>query len=252
MTTSAVTVHNESGRHEIVLVCEHASATIPAEFNGLGLDTNAALSHVAWDPGAVTTARHLADRLDAVLVEGAVSRLVYDCNRPPESATAMPAKSEIYPIPGNVELTTTQRQYRIDHYYRPFESRLANVIRQHHCPAILVTVHSFTPVYHGVPREVEIGILHDRDTRLADALLTVASGFNIQRNQPYGSADGVTHTLQQYGIDNGLHNVMIEIRNDLIQTDAQCAAMADHLQQWLLEALALLSANARADAVTGS
>ncbi len=244
MTERAVTVHNQSGQHEIVLICEHASAYIPAQFENLGLDKSAALSHVAWDPGAAATARHLANGLNAVLIEGAVSRLVYDCNRPPESPGAMPQRSELYDIPGNANISTVDRQARIDHYYRPFEAQVSKTLASHHHSAVLVTIHSFTPIYNGEKRDVEIGILHDDDPALADAILKVASGYNIQRNQPYGPEDGVTHTLKLHGLANGLSNVMIEIRNDLIQTDAQCFAMAAHLQQWLTEALSRLPRSA--------
>lgn len=244
MTERAVSVHNEKGKHQIVLVCEHASAFIPPQFNNLGLSATAAASHVAWDPGAAATARHLADGLDAVLIEGTVSRLIYDCNRPPESASAMPPKSEIYEIPGNMNLSASERQTRIEHYYRPFETQLTNTLANHHSNAVLVTIHSFTPVYFGSKRDVEIGILHDSDAHLADALLQTAGGFNIQRNQPYGPQDGVTHTLQLHAIKTGLLNAMIEIRNDLIQTDARCAAMAEHLQQWLSAALSTIKSGA--------
>lgn len=241
MTERAVTVHNSTGQHAVLLVCEHASAFMPQQFGNLGLDPAAAVSHVAWDPGAVATARQLANQLDARLIEGAVSRLIYDCNRPPHAADAMPSRSELYDIPGNANLSAAQRQARVDQYYRPFETQLEQALRDHPCPAVLVTLHSFTPVYHGVQRELDIGILHDEDSRLADALLEVASGYNIQRNAPYGPQDGVTHTLQLHGIANGLPNVMIEIRNDLIRTDQQCADMAVSLATWLDKALLQLS-----------
>lgn len=241
MTERAVAIHNAQGTHPVVLICEHASAFIPPSLDNLGLDEKAASSHAAWDPGAASTARHLSGKLDAVLIESTVSRLVYDCNRPPEAASAMPSRSEIYDIPGNARLSADQRQMRIDHYYRPFEKQLTTQLAAHPCPPVLVTMHSFTPVYNGIRRELEIGILHDDDSRLADAMLNVATGFDIRRNEPYGPADGVTHTLRQHGVDHGRLNVMIEIRNDLIESDAQCLDIANHLSQWLTTALTTLS-----------
>ena len=103
--------------------------------------------------------------------------------------------------------------------------------------AIIVTIHSFTPRFLGKSRDVEIGILHDADTRLADVLLDVASGYNIQRNQPYGPEDGVTHTLVHHALSRNLLNVMIEIRNDLIQTPEQCRAMGGKLAGWISQGL---------------
>ena len=231
-------VHNNHGQHAVVLVCEHASATIPPRYNNLGLDEATARSHIAWDPGAAVTAQYLSKQLDAVLVEGALSRLVYDCNRPPESVSAMPERSEVFDIPGNKNLSTEEKQLRIDHCYEPFKNGVADILANHPVSPVLVTIHSFTPVYYGKKRSVEIGILHDDDHRLADAILDVAEGFHIERNQPYGPDDGVTHTLKLHGINNGLPNVMIEVRNDLISTDSQCQQLATHLERWISAALA--------------
>jgi predicted N-formylglutamate amidohydrolase len=104
-----------------------------------------------------------------------------------------------------------------------------------------VTVHSFTPIYHGQLRSVEIGILHDSDARLADALLQTAvvhTDANVQRNEPYGPEDGVTHTLKEHAVKDGYFNVMLEIRNDLIETAEQQDHMAAVLSGWLVDACA--------------
>jgi len=247
MTDRAVSLRNPTGSSSMVLVCEHASAHIPERYNNLGLDAQAMQSHIAWDPGASTTANHLSKLLDAVLIESEVSRLVYDCNRPPESAGAMPVQSEIYTIPGNKNLSDTERQKRIDTCYRPFVATVSEALANHPGTPVLVTIHSFTPVYNGIRREVEIGVLHDNDTRLADAMLDLVPptlcDFNIERNEPYGAGDGVTHTLKQHGIKNNLLNVMLEIRNDLVQTEEQCMTIAQGLEQWLSAALNTLDGN---------
>ncbi len=230
-------VENPSGRSSILVVCEHASASLPAEFSGLGLDTDQLRSHIAWDPGAYDTAKILAARLDAALISSSVSRLLYDCNRPPEAESAIPVVSEDTVIPGNRGLTEAQRDTRIESFYRPFEDVLEKTLETRGGLSALVTIHSFTPVFRGASRAVEIGILHDSDTRLADALLANASGYEIARNAPYGPGDGVTHTLKRHALPRGLLNVMIEIRNDLIATPAQCAQMAETIATWLDAAL---------------
>ena len=243
MPDKSVKVVNANGTHPVVLVCEHASSFIPEDFDQLGLDSQAALSHIAWDPGASAVAHHLSNRLNAVLVEGTVSRLVYDCNRPPESPTAVPSQSEIYEIPGNDNLSDAQRNARTEQVYFPFEKALAQALSDHSAVPILVTIHSFTPIFKGTPRDVEIGVLHDSDTRLADAILQGAdSNFNVLRNQPYGPEDGVTHTLVHHGLKNQLLNVMIEIRNDLITSEANQKNVAEHLQRWIESALQSLNA----------
>lgn len=236
----AVEVINAGAKASVVLVCEHASRDIPAHFDGLGIDAAARESHVAWDPGALSVAREMSDDLNAVLVAGRVSRLVYDCNRPPEAPGAMPAQSEIFAIPGNTTLDDAARAERVARYYEPFRATLAATIKRVDAP-VIVTVHSFTPIYHGKPRRVEIGILHDSDTRLADAMLAVAPEFTdlkVERNEPYGPQDGVTHTLKEHGLAHGHPHVMLEIRNDLITTEAEQQQMAAMISNWLRAALA--------------
>ncbi len=224
----------------LVFVCEHASNHIPEKYGNLGLEEAVRESHVAWDPGASAVARRLAEALEGPLVESAVSRLVYDCNRPPEAPDAMPARSEIHEIPGNRALGEEARAARTAEVYEPFRRLLSETIAARPLPPALITIHSFTPVYHGRARDVEIGILHDADSRLADAMLESAPQFTsrkVARNAPYGPEHGVTHTLREHALPTGLLNVMIEIRNDLIASEEDQAEMADMLARWIAHAL---------------
>ncbi|SDZ54374.1 Predicted N-formylglutamate amidohydrolase [Jannaschia faecimaris] len=235
-----VEVRNTNTSSSVVFVCEHASAYIPAEFEGLGLPEDALTSHVAWDPGAMALAERLTERFNGVLIAARTSRLVYDCNRPPEVPDAMPARSEIFDIPGNAHLTASDRADRVRTYYQPFRQAVSDAMSAIKDP-VLVTVHSFTPIYHGKTRDVEIGVLHDDDARLADALLDVAtrSGKHVvRRNEPYGPGDGVTHTLKEHALPGGYLNVMLEVRSDLVATGAAQGAMVETLSGWLEGALA--------------
>ena len=219
-----VRLHNVQGASPIIIVCEHASNHMPPSFGDLGLDEEALTSHAAYDPGAGAVAERLSDRFDAPLVSGTMSRLIYDLNRPPEAPSAMTERSERFDIPGNHNLTDAEKAARIAQIYRPFERALADLMdgRQ---DGVLVTVHSFAPIYHGKPRSVELGIVHDTDRRLADVMLELApdmrmQGLGAERNAPYGPQDGVTHTLKRHAIPRRWLNVMLEIRNDLIATAA--------------------------------
>jgi predicted N-formylglutamate amidohydrolase len=213
---TAAMVEGPAGGAAVLLVCEHASNHFPAAWGDLGLDETARASHIAWDPGALALTRALAARLAAPLVAGTVSRLIYDCNRPPEAPDAIPAASEIYPVPGNQGLSAAARAARVEAVYRPFVMTVEAQIAQRR-PAAIVTVHSFTPLWFGRPRSVQLGLLHDADSRLADSMLAEDwPGLDVRRNQPYGPADGVTHSLKLYGVSRGLANVMIEVRNDLL------------------------------------
>lgn len=231
-------VVNPGGKARICLVCEHASPAIPSSLDGLGLADKDRFSHAVWDPGAEALARNLSDRLDAPLVLARVSRLVYDLNRPPERPDAMPERTETVEIPGNRGLSDADRAARTAEIYDVFHAAVDAVLDGFATPPVLMTVHSFTPVWHGAPRPTEIGLLHDADPGLARAMLAAGvPGFVTELNRPYSAADGVTHTLIRHGTARGLKNVMIEVRNDLLKTDAQVAAVADALQAMLAAAL---------------
>jgi predicted N-formylglutamate amidohydrolase len=238
-----VGIERIGGRSPVLLVCEHASNTLPARFGDLGLSSEALSSHIAWDPGALAVARGISKALDATLVYQRFSRLIYDCNRPPSSPGAMPETSEIYAIPGNKDLTDEERLARTDALYVPFHDAIRELIRDRRArgqDSVIVTMHSFTPVYHGRQRAVELGILHDEDSRLADRMLDAAAEaplYRTERNEPYGPKDGVTHTLILHGLSNGLRNVMIEVRNDLLTDDSGQGVMADYLTGLLQQSL---------------
>ncbi|WP_170518277.1 N-formylglutamate amidohydrolase [Ruegeria atlantica] len=235
-----VEVLNEEGQGKVVLLCEHASHRIPSDYSDLGLSEADRLSHAVWDPGARSLALKLSQALDAPVVASTVSRLVYDCNRPPEAASAMPEKSEQIMVPGNTGLTQAQRDARTAAVYDPFCAAVSEVLNKRRADTVIVTVHSFTPVYFGQPRAVELGLLHDEDSRLVDAMLNYVDRIpnrRTERNEPYGPTDGVTHSLRLHALSRNLPNVMLEVRNDLLRTDEEIAVAAEEVLTLLLPAL---------------
>lgn len=243
----AVVIEGRAAPGPFVFVCEHAVNAFPAPWGGLGLDPATRQSHAAWDPGALGLARGLAARLNAPLVRATHSRLIYDLNRPPHSPGSMPARSEIHEIPGNAAIAPEERLARTQALYLPFHAQLRACLATRLALGerpILVTVHSFTPVWHGTPRAVELGIIHDADPSLAQAVLAEARAqttLDSQINAPYSAADEVTHTLALQATPLGLKNVMLELRNDLIADAAAQAAMAERLSAVLAAAVARLS-----------
>lgn len=238
--TAVVEILNPDGRGRVVVICEHATHYIPSEYNGLGLSEQDRKSHAAWDPGARDVSLLLSAALDAPMISSTVSRLVYDCNRPPEAPCAMPEKSERIDVPGNIGLSQTDRDARTHAIYDPFCAAVSKVLDARGPDTIIVTMHSFTPIYHGKPRVVELGLLHDDDSRLVDAMLSYADTLphrRIERNAPYGPEDGVTHSLKIHAQSRGLANVMVEVRNDLLKTEKGIATMAQELLILLRAAL---------------
>lgn len=236
---------NPDGASPVILVCEHASNFIPSSLSGLGMAPEDRQSHAAWDIGAEELSQQLAEMLDAPLLAGRVSRLVHDCNRPACGTGAFPSQSEVVEIPGNRDLSAEAQVARARQIHEPFHDALRRLVadRAKQGPIAMITLHSFTPVYHGHERAVELGLLHSDDDRLARTLLARANALSHLRaelNAPYGPADGVLYTLEQHAIPAGHLNVMVELRNDLLQTTADSGAMATLLADLMRASLPAL------------
>lgn len=224
----------------VVFICEHASADIPATYNDLGLAPADRFSHAVLDIGALHLAQVMRDALGAPLVAGAVSRLVYDCNRPPDAPSAIPDQVERIAVPGNRDLTPAMRAVRARSVYVPFSKAVADVLDAQQRPPAIVTVHSFTPTWNGVARTTQLGLLHDDDPTLARRMLALAPPHTTlvaELNAPYSASDGVTHTLRRFATAAGLSSVMIEVRNDLIDTLAKAQTVGRALAAILTDAL---------------
>lgn len=230
-----------------MLVCEHASNDLPAPWHDLGLDTEASRAHFAWDIGALALAEALAAKLapsqqGAVLVSAPVSRLVYDLNRAPFQPDAILEQSEGYRVSGNVGLTDQERHARMEAVYLPFHSDLQAELARSMIVGlrpILLTIHSFTPVYQGQARTLDLGVIHDTDPGLAEAIVraSAGSGLDVRLNEPYSAKDGVTHTLKLHATPHELPHAMLEVRNDLLNSDNDIDQVAAKLCGLLEQAI---------------
>ncbi|HTN59994.1 MAG TPA: N-formylglutamate amidohydrolase [Devosia sp.] len=238
----AITI-NAMGRSPFVLVCDHASNRIPERYGDLGLTLTQRLEHIAWDPGALSLCQGLVDRLDAPLVQSSVSRLVIDCNRDIDSPELIRTLSETIEIAANRAISAEERARRIADYHAPFHAAIDQLLTQRTergLQSVLVCMHSFTPVYLGVPRPWPIGLIHGHDTQYTQALLESLKAedpaLNVGWNQPYAALNGVTLTLERHGDGRGIEATMIEMRNSEILEPAGIALWADRLARCLTQA----------------
>jgi predicted N-formylglutamate amidohydrolase len=238
---------NAAGRRSpFLLTCDHYGRRIPRALGDLGVPVSELERHIAWDIGIAGVAEGLAKRLDAHLIAQRYSRLVIDCNRPPCVASSIPVISEATPIPGNEGLTRAAAQVRQQSIFDPYHRRIAEVIEQRlreGMPTVLVSLHSFTPVYAGVARPWHIGTLYHRDTRLPPLLLRLlrAEGdLVVGDNEPYAVSDETDYTIPVHGEVRGLMNSGIEIRQDLIADQAGQKQWADRLARIFAEVEATL------------
>lgn len=238
----AVEILQPGAPSPFLLLCDHASNRVPRALHDLGLDAAALLRHVAWDIGAAEVTRRLAARLEATALLSTYSRLVVDVNRPPEEESSMPAVSDEVEIPGNRDLDAAARQARLTACFHPYHEAVEALVaarQREGLVPVLVSIHSFTPVMAGFARPWQVGILWNRDDRLALPLIQAltARGFCVGDNEPYTGRDHRGYTLRRHAERFGLPHVLIEIRQDLIDTQHGAAEWADTLAPVLAERL---------------
>ncbi|MDH5833154.1 N-formylglutamate amidohydrolase [Luteimonas kalidii] len=231
----AFTVLHPDGRSPWLLVADHAGQAVPAALARLGLPQAELDRHIGWDIGIAGVTSRLAERLDACAILQTYSRLVIDCNRPLEAPGSIAAVSDGTVVPGNQTLDAGQRAQRVDAIFAPYHARITDELDRRAAqsrPTILVAMHSFTPAMDGTARPWHAGVLYQRDTRLAHALLAAlrAEGdLVVGDNEPYSVSDATDYAIPVHGERRGLAHVELEIRQDLIAEAAGQAAWADRL-----------------------
>jgi predicted N-formylglutamate amidohydrolase len=227
--------YNAAGRSPFLFTCDHYGRLVPRVLGDLGLPESELERHIAWDIGIAGVAEAASAQLDAHLIAQRYSRLVIDCNRPPGSPSSIPIISEATTIPGNEGIAREAADVRRRDIFDPYHRRIREVIdrRLHeHVPTVLVSLHSFTPVYAGIARPWHIGALYHRDRtlpRLLLKLLRAEADLVVGDNEPYAVSDETDYTIPVHGEARGLINCGIEIRQDLIADQAGQKQWADRL-----------------------
>jgi predicted N-formylglutamate amidohydrolase len=216
---------NPQARSPFLLIGDHAGNSVPSMLNGLGLPAGEPARHIGWDIGVRALGVALAARLDAVFLHQTYSRLVIDCNRDPGSAEAIPEISDGTTIPGNRALSAADRAARIAELHAPYQQAIAEEIVRRAATAqetVLVSLHSFTPVFGGIARPWDAGILHDGANdgfaRRLLALLSARDDLVVADNAPY-RMDATDHTVPRHAFAAGLPYAEIEIRQDRLAAD---------------------------------
>ncbi|EIE51148.1 N-formylglutamate amidohydrolase [Salipiger aestuarii] len=225
MTYAPYTIEGENRDSGFLVTCDHATNTVPPDLGGsLGLPQADMARHIAYDLGALGTARALAAALGAPLVASNFSRLVIDPNRGEDDPTLLMRLYDGSIIPGNRHADDAERARRLDRFWHPYHGAIERMAARRKDVAI-VAVHSFTPQLRGRPlRPWHVGILHAWDARLSDpliALLERVPDLTVGRNQPYpGHLPG--DAIHRHALRYGRNNTLIELRHDLIaDTQAQ-------------------------------
>lgn len=221
-------VERIAGVGDLLILCDHASNHVPGDID-LGIDPALFNKHVAIDIGAAAVSRGLAERLGAPALLATVSRLVIDLNREVDAPGLIPHVSDGHAIPGN---EGADRAERIARFHAPYHRAIAAQVRAQR-PALIVSVHSFTPALENgiaAPRPWKAGVLYNRDARAARPAVEWLTGQGIVTgdNEPY-SGRILNATMNRHAEGTGTPYLGIEIRNDRISDPAGVARWCEIL-----------------------
>jgi predicted N-formylglutamate amidohydrolase len=224
----------------LIVLCDHASNALPGAYGTLGLPPAELTRHIAYDPGAAAVTRALAKRLNAPAVLSGFSRLLIDPNRGEDDPTLIMRLSDGAVVPGNATVDAEERARRIARYHAPYHAAIERACEAAFAvkkPPALVSIHSFTPVWRGVARPWQVGVLWDKDPRLAVPLierLAADASLTVGDNEPYHGALK-NDCLYRHATAGGLAHALIEIRQDLIADEAGVAEWSVRLATILAE-----------------
>lgn len=207
-----------------LVVCDHARNRVPESLNNMGLPLAALEEHFAWDPGSEGVGRHLADLLGCPALMGGFSRLVVDLNRGLDHPRLCTSHEDETDIPANIGIMPDEKQARIATLYEPYHAAiraaLAAILARGEEP-VLISSHSFTPQYrNGAPRPWQVGILWYRDQRMSQPVIEALQkrgDLVVGDNQPYDRRQ-LRQPNDSYCEDQGIRNLLFEVRHDLIRT----------------------------------
>jgi len=239
----AVVSERESGVSPFLFLCDHAGRRIPARLNDLNVPQEDLKKHIAWDIGIEGVGRALSSHFDACLIMQPYSRLVIDCNRWPGSETSILPMSEGTNIPGNQKLSAGDTAARVREIFDPYHRKISRHLderRDAGRATIIVSLHSFTPIYAGTPRPWHASVLYNRNPDLSLTmfrLLEQEGDLVVGNNEPYSVTDETDYSIPVHGEQRGLSHLTLEIRQDLLHDKAGQIAWAERLARMLPQAI---------------
>lgn len=218
----------------MVILGDHAMNRLPARYDQLGLPAAAFERHIAYDIGVESLCRSLSARLGVPAVLGGFSRLLIDPNRGEDDPTLIMKISDGAIIPGNHPISEAEWDNRIATYHRPYHravgETIASVAAACGQAPLVLSLHSYTPAWKGVPRPWHAAVLWDTDDRAVHPLLSMLrdQGLVVGDNEPY---DGALRgdTLYRHCMVTGIPHTLLEVRQDLIGDAAGVAEWSDRL-----------------------
>jgi predicted N-formylglutamate amidohydrolase len=220
-----------------VFTCEHATNLLP-EWEPEPDDALLLEDHWGWDIGAADLTRALVERTGSCGVLSRFSRLICDPNRAPSEPSFVVEEVDGQSPSFNRGVDAAERKRRQQRYFDPYHDAVDEMLRircKHAAPVRLCSIHSFTPMYLGRARPMEVGVLFDAYDEQAWQLegALAEQGFEAVLNAPYSGRDGLIYSAQRHGRRFDLVYLELEVRQDLIDTPEKVAKVAPRLARAL-------------------
>ncbi len=227
--------------NQILIIADHASNFIPRENNKLGLSNSFLNHHIAFDIGVKELSMDLSNRLKCKIIQGKYSRLLIDLNRDLDDPTAIPVIVDRKIIPGNIGITKREISLRVKKIYNKYHDEIDQTIRKKKVKVIL-SIHSFNPIFKNKKRYLELGILSNEDKRLSSIIIDQLrlQKINVGDNKPY-KGNLIGDSMYRHGLRNNLPHVLIEVRNDLLSNTSKIKRISRLLHKTIAKSLKKLA-----------
>ena len=217
-------------RGSLLIIVDHANNFIPSKYKNLGLPKFLTESHIAYDLNIFNLSKQINTLLGSHIVYGENSRLIIDLNRGQNDPTLIPSISDKKLIPGNIGISSKEFNYRKRKFYNNYHSKIKKIINEKKIK-LIISMHSFNPYFKGKKRKTEIGILSNKDRRYSDLLIrqmAKSKRYIIGDNVPY-KGELKDDTLYKHGLKKNILHTLIEVRNDLINTEIKVNKMSQFI-----------------------
>ena len=228
-------------RKQILIIADHASNYIPKENNKLGL-TNAFLNeHIAFDVGIKELSLDLSNRFKCKVIQGKYSRLLIDLNRDLDDPTVIPEIVDRKIIPGNIGLSKSEIRFRVKEIYDKYHREIDQTIKKEKVNIIL-SIHSFNPIFKNKKRLLEFGILSNEDKNLSSKIIYQLrlQKLNVGDNKPY-RGNLIGDSMYRHGLKNKLPHALIEVRNDLLSNPTKIKRVSRLLHKTIVKSFKKLA-----------
>jgi len=223
----------------VVITCEHASVRMPRPWSWSPSDLWLVGTHWSYDPGADEITRELAHAFGCPAVLTRFTRMLVDPNRRTDSPTLFRDVAEGRPVQMNTRVDEAERELRLRRLYTPFHRAVDHVLDAEPF-ALVLSIHTFTPVYEGIRREMELGVIFDEDQGLA---VEVAGRLartirDVRLNEPYTGRNGGMYSARVHALRQGIRALEIEVRQDIAIDPARRIPVVEEIRNALAAALA--------------